>query len=256
MNQAISVNRLLSFRISEKKQVGNALYIVMVMLLAASLLAIWAARGALFQEWLAGNDADYQRAFEAAQLLMQDAEMDLRGVTASGAPCLIDEKDGAICRRESSVGFSFDQRELPAMMEFLSSKPTGCVEGICRKRSGIQDFWLDKKSLLQMTDSAVAARYGQYTGATADPEMHPILAERGTATVAGELRGAWYWIEILPYAVENIRLLSSYEPNTAMARFSPDRNRPWIYRITVLARGKKKGTEVVLQSVLTIKSVE
>ena len=76
MNQAISVNRLLSFRISEKKQVGSALYIVMVMLLAASLLAIWAARGALFQEWLAGNDADYQRAFEAAQLLMQDAEMD------------------------------------------------------------------------------------------------------------------------------------------------------------------------------------
>ena len=58
MNQAISMNRLLSFRNSEKKQVGSALYIVMVMLLAASLLAIWAARGALFQEWLAGNDAD------------------------------------------------------------------------------------------------------------------------------------------------------------------------------------------------------
>jgi Tfp pilus assembly protein PilX len=36
-------------------------------------------RTSLFNELIVGNDADYQRAFEAAQAILQDAELDIRG---------------------------------------------------------------------------------------------------------------------------------------------------------------------------------
>ncbi len=48
------------------------------------LLALWAARTSLFNEMIVGNDADYQRAFEAAQALLQDAELDIRRESPDG----------------------------------------------------------------------------------------------------------------------------------------------------------------------------
>src|SRR5256885_8542923 len=51
------------------------------------LLALWASRTSLFNELVVGNDADYQRAYEAAQALLQDAELDIRGEKADGTVC-------------------------------------------------------------------------------------------------------------------------------------------------------------------------
>ena len=63
---------------------GIALFVVIVFVMLSMLLALWASRTAIFNEMVVGNDADYQRAFEAAQSLIQDAELDIRstgGVT-------------------------------------------------------------------------------------------------------------------------------------------------------------------------------
>ena len=62
------------------RQRGISLFVVIVIVLLSTLLSLWAARTSLFNELIVGNDADYQRAFEAAQALMQDAELDIRGV--------------------------------------------------------------------------------------------------------------------------------------------------------------------------------
>ena len=59
--------------------------IVFVML--SMLLALWASRTSLFNEMLVGHDADYQRAFEAAQALLQDAELDIRNENPDGSAC-------------------------------------------------------------------------------------------------------------------------------------------------------------------------
>lgn len=58
----------------------------------------WASRTSLFNEMLVGNDADYQRAFEAAQALIQDAELDIRGENADGTAC-----SSANCRENRQV---------------------------------------------------------------------------------------------------------------------------------------------------------
>ena len=67
---------------SPNKQRGISLYVVAVFVMLSMLLALWASRTSLFNEMIVGNDADYQRALEAAQALMQDAELDIKGEQA------------------------------------------------------------------------------------------------------------------------------------------------------------------------------
>lgn len=58
-------------------QQGAALYIVVIFILLSMLVALWASRSAIFNELVAGNDADYQRAMESAQAMVQDAQDDI-----------------------------------------------------------------------------------------------------------------------------------------------------------------------------------
>ena len=63
---------------------GAALLTVLVFGMLSMLLVLWSARTAWYGELVAGNDADYQRAFEAAEALLLDAELDIRGERADG----------------------------------------------------------------------------------------------------------------------------------------------------------------------------
>lgn len=72
----------------QPKQSGIVLFIVMIIVLLTSLLALWGARGSLFNEMITGNDADYQRAFEAAQAMLRDAELDITGIKANGTTAI------------------------------------------------------------------------------------------------------------------------------------------------------------------------
>ncbi len=60
-----------------RNQQGIALYTVLIIVVLSMLLALWASRTAWFSEIVLGNDVDYQRTFEAAQAMLQDAEQDL-----------------------------------------------------------------------------------------------------------------------------------------------------------------------------------
>lgn len=248
-----------------QRQRGVALYVVIVFVLLSMLLALWAARSALFNEILVGNDADYRRAFEAAQAMLQDAELDIRGVQPNGLECVPKAGNNDICRPVpqaasgtapatpgADVYFDIETKDLENMLATVAAlgPATKCHKGICQKRVDPQDFWNDATTLNAMIAANVGARYGQFTGASAEATANPILAD----TDAGE--GAWYWVEMLPYVDPNVALLASMPPGSNVEKFAPSRKKLWVYRITALARGQKPGTEVVLQSTLSLQPAE
>jgi type IV pilus assembly protein PilX len=213
------------------RQRGVALFVVIVFVMLSMLLALWAARSSLFNEILVGNDADYQRTFEAAQAMLQDAEMDIRGVKPDGSACAPVSGKTDVCRVGTAVYFDIETKDLANLLATIATtKPdVSCYKGICSKRSGSQDFWNDSSMLAKMIDTDIGARYGQFTGADTAATANPILAN----TTAGE--GAWYWVEMMPYMDPNIALMSGMPPGANVARLAPASNKRFIYRITTLS---------------------
>ena len=219
------------------------------------LLALWASRTSLFNEMIVGNDADYQRAFEAAQALLQDAELDIRrespdGLTACAA---------ANCRDNIPAAYKIPIKgEVTQLLDDLNQQPTTkCLSGLCTKRAGRQDFWnttiatvlaAGEVKLSDMTKPNVGARYGQYSGATVGDPSDPVkTANPILADTSADNRGGWYWIEVMNYAesAKNSGLIVG-GPNTdnlLRLHLSPN----VAYRITALAYGRKPGTMAVLQ---------
>ena len=216
-------------------QRGVTLFVVIVMVLLSTLFALWASKTSLFNEILISNDADYQRAFEAAQAALQDAELDIRGIRPDGGDCTPDATKPNVCRAGSAVYFVDEQKDLVGLFSSLEIEATRCKQGICLKRTGNQDFWTDPTALNAMLVDGVGARYGQYTGALTGSASNPILNQ----TAAG--RGAWYWVEVMPY--DTSPGLVSGQPKLEL-NLTPQ----VVYRITTIARGLKASTQVVLQS--------
>ncbi len=224
-----------------QRQRGVALFVVIVLVMLSMLLALWASRTSLFNEMLVGNDADYQRAFEAAQALLQDAELDIRGEKADGTPC---SGSGDVCRTSTVDKIPLEKQEVDSLLTALGSQTSKCRNGLCAKRTDKQDFWNNADAskgptLAQMQDAG--ARYGQFTGAAiggSDAPANPILYAREDGT------GGWYWIEVLNYTnAEGEGLIVGAPAGALGLRLSPN----VVYRITALAYGQKATTMVVLQ---------
>ena len=250
----------LPHHIPDQRQRGVALFVVIVFVMLSMLLAVWASRTSLFNELLVGNDADYQRAFEAAQALLQDAELDIRGEGPDGTACT-----ASGCRDTGSAKkIPLSAQEVTPLLADLDAQPTKCQDGLCLKRTGRQDFWNYTSAtspaptglqpgevpLEQMAIATAAAdigaRYGRYTGAalgSSTSPANPILADR-----SADNRGGWYWIEILPYDETGktsglIVNASGVGGNALGLNLVPN----VVYRITALAYGRKPNTMVVLQ---------
>ena len=217
-----------------KNQQGISLFIVIVLVLMSMLLALWASRTALFNELIVSNDTDYQRTFEAAQVMLQDAELDIRQGWELGT-----NQRAAV----SSTFYPTAHDELDALTYTLDAQTTKCFNGICQFRTGAQDFWNDPTTMSAMIAADIGARYGQYTGASAGTSSNPILAD----TTAG--RGAWYWVETIKYEPKatGSGLLAGAEPEVVNAQV--------FYRITAIARGLKPSTQVVLQNIVAFPSI-
>ena len=244
-------------RRAPQRQRGVALFVVIVFVLLTMLAALWASRTALFGEMIVGNDADYQRAFEAAQALLQDAELDIREEHADGtpwrqsdaartlnAPC---EANSDICRTKADLPRPPETAEdLGDLLAHLKTQSTGCQHGLCLKRTGNQDFWNDATTLAAMTAANVGARYGQYTGAkkgdSSNP-ANPILQQTGAG------KGGWYWIEVLPYdqSSKTSGVIVGGSGATNLDLLPLNLKPHVVYRITALAQGLKPNSRVVLQ---------
>jgi len=234
---------------TRKTQRGVALFVVIVFVMLSMLLALWASRTSLFNEMVVGNDADYQRTFEAAQALLLDAELDIRGENADGSVCT---GSGDVCRTTTTAKIPLETKDVGPLLSMLTDQtPTAartremiasmCDHGLCAKRMDKQDFWNDSAALGNMTAAGVGARYGQYTGATAGSSSkptNPILSATGNGN------GGWYWIEALPYndSTKTSALIVGGSNNLLPLNLTPS----VVYRITALAYGRRN-TVVVLQ---------
>lgn len=234
-----------------RHQQGIALFVVIVFVMLSMLLALWASRTAIFNEMVVGNDADYQRAFEAAQSLIQDAELDIQLTSDDG-------------HRAGVAELPLETSEIGNILNGLNVTPF-CKDGLCVKRRGRQDFWNNRRPsgasdpdaddpevfLDQLTTTNVGARYGEFTGAAfedssdEDAPRNTILADRSANN-----RGGWYWIEILKYADSSGGSSLIVDDNPAAQ--PPDLldlklNPSVVYRITALAYGLKPSTMAVIQ---------
>ena len=239
------------------RQRGVALFVVLVFVMLSMLLALWASRTSLFNEMIVGNDADYQRAFEAAQALLQDAELDIRRESPDGLTACTNP-DPNKCRDTNPGAYKIPIKgEVTQLLDDLNQQPTKCKDGLCTKRAGRQDFWnttsatvlaAGEVKLADMTKPNVGARYGQYSGATvgdpSDPNKtaNPILAD-----TSADNRGGWYWIEVMQYdeSAKNSGLIVGGANTDNLLRLNLEHN--VVYRITALAYGRKPGTMAVLQ---------
>ena len=219
------------------------------------LLALWASRTSLFNEMIVGNDADYQRAFEAAQALLQDAELDIRRESPDGLTACT----AANCRDNIAAAYKIPVagEQATELLDQLNLQPTKCLSGLCTKRAGRQDFWnttsatvlaAGEVKLSDMTKPNVGARYGQYSGATVgDPSDPAKTANPILADTSADNRGGWYWIEVMQYdeSAKNSGLIVGGANTDNLLRLNLEPN--VVYCITALAYGRKPGTMAVLQ---------
>lgn len=234
------------------RQRGVALFVVIVFVMLSMLLALWASRTSLFNELVVGNDADYQRAFEAAQALLQDAELDIRNQKNDGSECI---GAGDVCRTGIDEKIPLDVTERDLLLPTLEKKTTGCSKGLCVKRAGKLDFWNNTDpakgiTAAQMMTADVGARYGQFTGAAKGSSTLPInpILQWDNTTPANQ--GGWYWIEVLPYDKSSdfsSIIVGSSKKNLLRINLGGNTSPNVVYRITALAYGRKPGTQVVLQ---------
>ena len=223
--------------LSRRYQQGVSLYIVLIVVLLSMLLALWASRTSIFNEMIVGNDADYKRAYEAAEAMIQDAELDIRSENSDGTTCAPIAGKPDVCRVTTPVWFIDELPKFGNLQAILEAKPTGCISGICIKRTGNQDFWNDKTTLDAMLANGIGARYGQYTGAQTGSVSNPILNNNNAN------QGAWYWVEVMLYDTSLGGGLLAGKPKLDL-----NLKLPVVYRITAIARGLKPNTQVVLQS--------
>jgi type IV pilus assembly protein PilX len=244
-----------------KNQKGVSLILVLIVLLLTLTTLLAAFRVSLLNEALVGNSSDYSRAQAAAEALIRDAEIDIRGrrppyttVQADGQlgwPCRPVVGEGgdtnvemvgyeSSCRlRNSAVAPWFPQsnEEFDSISDIVvsSNATSRCMNAICvplniNSHAGIgsqPDTWM-----------AFGATYGKYTrNSLASP------GGAGNPILNGENPRAWYWIEVFRYS--EVATIGADIAN----KLVPSRERNFIYRITAVAKGLRPGTKVVIRSI-------
>lgn len=220
---------------TKKSQQGVTLIVVLVMLLLTTLLILGSARLNLISERLAGNNADYQRAYEAAEALLGDAKLDL---ACANTPA------GCGIRTAATPLIPCTVSDFTALQAMLPTTPPRCQNGICLDLGNLtsgdnNSFWRTTAGWTAYTAANVGASYGQYTNATpvATEAVNPML-----------LNNARYWIEVLPYGSSaGSRSVDSESTMVGTKQVTPG-DCKYVYRITAAARGVKAGTTAVLQS--------
>jgi len=207
-----------------------ALFVVLVLLMLCTLAVVGACRSMLLNEALVGNAADYARAFAAAEALLRDAEIDVLGVLPDGGACRPSDPQPG-CRDAAGIGFPYAAGELQRLADSLGADPSQpCRDGICFAESAalLPDEFFDRPE----QNAAAAARYGQFTGASAEGlRQNPYLA-----------RNAWYWVEVFDYPVA-AGILEAASP------VQSDASRPYVFRITAVVLGNRPETRAMLREV-------
>lgn len=235
----------LKMQSQQKRERGVTLIIVMVMLLLATVVVLGSTRVGWLNEKLVGSESDQQRAFAAAEALVRDAERDIKGLQVDNSTPCSTSTAFVGCRDfgASRPFFPQEDDDLDLLATRVASGTNSCLQGICLPSSvtALNSATWTGSSLQSMTagtgTAAIAATYGQYTGASAAAAGNPLLA-------ASSPPRAWYWVEVFRYT-DAAGLLNSAGTSVPI----PDRKHPFVYRITAYVQGVKPGTRVWLRSI-------
>lgn len=236
--------------------------VVLVMLLLCSLLAWVAAGHAGLSESLAGHEVEDALAVAAAQALLRDAERDVLGLRVDGSPCR--SPTGVPSCRDPAAGpvFPVDGEAFAALVSRLLARSPPCEQGIClglgdRVGGDAASFWRQTAGLQTWVRAGGGVPYGRYTGALSRSAVDaPAQANPEAPGAADDLlqitpqRGAWYWVEVLPYQVGQVALQSGSAAMAAHTLLTPLPAHPYVYRVTAVVQGRFPPSMVVLQMVL------
>lgn len=130
---------------------GVSLIIVLIFLAILSGLAITAMQGSGFAARIAGNEADRNLSFQAAEAALRDAEYDIRNAIADGTSCVATSP----CRADLIYrGNGFD---------------TDCPNGRCVPLAATATLQNWEVAANWNNASTKTVAYGSYTGAAALP---------------------------------------------------------------------------------------
>jgi type IV pilus assembly protein PilX len=248
------------------QQRGVSLIIVLIFLLLAIISVLGAFRAGYLNERMVGNESDHSRAFAAAEAMIRDAEMDIRGRRPPydvvqvdgrlGFPCRPTNANSEIdttsapgyvssCRLKNAATpwFPQDNDEFDTVFDMVAASPDRCLNGICMPLNTTDLATIETRLFDGLNANNLGVPYGTYTRsglATAQltaAQSNPILA----TSPPGSVR-AWYVVEAFRYGDT---VSSSKHPALEL---KPDPARMITYRITAVALGLKNGTRVVLKS--------
>jgi type IV pilus assembly protein PilX len=259
-----------------KKQVGASLVTVLIFLLLAIITVLGAFRASLLNEKMVGNESDYNRAFAAAEALIRDAEMDIRGRRPPynfvqsdgniGFPCR-PTSDGSLTEITSKVGYEnscrlrngatpwfprgndeFDDVEA---IVIAGGGTNRCSAGICFPLN-MTDLATIETQLI--SGNTIGVPYGSFTrtdttsyGNLTDEKSNTFLSTTNVGSVSLIPKASttsWYVVEAFRYGAT---ISGSGMPHPA-TQMKPDPANSVVYRITAVVRGLR-GTVVVLKSI-------
>lgn len=257
---------------------------VLIILLLSSILVLGAFRVGFLGEILVGAESDHNRARAAAEALLRDAEIDIRGRRPPYGTLQANNFRGTPCRPEPDLPTSLDvapnyrvdlnkpqiggcrARQLPntpyipesalaydAVRSIVQTQQGGnfatfpCSQGICTPPTLTTMANFATTATPDM--KAQGATYGQYTRQSiADADLASADATNPILTNRG-----WYWIEIfkMPVNRDAEHVTSPGAPADPRDRYTPEKGQELVYRITARAEGLKAGTQVVLTTLFT-----
>jgi type IV pilus assembly protein PilX len=253
-------------KLSIRNQRGVSLIIVLIFLLLAIISVLGAYRAGYLNERMVGNESDHSRTFAAAEAMIRDAEMDIRGrrppydvIQADGTigfPCrpttagseteltsAAGYENSCRIRNTAAPWFPQDNDEFDQVTDLVAGSTDRCLNGICMPLNTTDLATVETKLLNGLNANALGVPYGTYTrsGLTTaqltSSQSNPILATSPASSIR-----AWYVVEAFRYGDP---VSSGGHPSLALR---PDPARKITYRITAVALGLKSGTRVVLKS--------
>ena len=270
------------------KQRGVSLPMVLIFLLLSIISVLGAFRAGFLNEKMVGNESDYNRAFSAAEALIRDAEIDIRGRRppydffqadgSAGFPCRPTVDDGNSTDPVSQVGFEdscrlrgavntpwfpedtvdFDRVQLllnPAVTD------NNCIAGICMPPDTTSLATVENQ-ILPLPGSTVVNRnligvpYGSFSRRFAPNNSANLTASQNNPLLATQAAAANAIIPKLStngwYVIEAFPYGTTFNGSGnkhPATQNAPVKERSFVYRITAVVVGLNPQTRVVLKSI-------
>lgn len=225
-------------------QHGVSLLLVVVMTMLCGLLVLSSTQIVRLSEMLAGNDGEAVRAFEAAEALLRDAELDVLGIGPRGQVCRPDPGWVGCRNPATTTALPRTLADFDLLVQQLALREPPCADGLCLSLGAAATaesgtgFWRNEQTLKAFVAASGGVPYGRYSGAPA------VVGAGNPLLLSSAARGAWYWIEVLPYNTGSAAIGGD------LAIWSPTPADPFIFRLTAVVQGRRSGATTVLQTLL------